>query len=379
MMHLERLSESMSDQGIDAAIVYQPQDLVMLADHYPHWNGSVLLVQPNKQPMLFIPDFEPAVESCQCLVRRYSWGGSKTNPWDNLLALIRDGLPAEPRIALDLNWQQAAPSSNAGEGGILPPEFFQLLLRVGTHVDLHDRLADLRLFKTTEQIASIEKVHRVAKTGIKAFFAAEEGMRDGELAALIEYHINKQIGLPGVHYVRAYASVQSGPDTELACQYNRTGRRTLADGDWVFLELAVCVNGYWFDVTRMTVVGEPSNRQQELFSIVKCAVDTAIEVCKPGVTKSTVYGAAMDVFKAHGLGHLFPHALGHGTGFAYHDPGVSLHQNNDEPLKVGQVVTIEPGLYGEEVKGGIRIEENIVITEHGARNLSVPQAQLKEL
>lgn len=376
-MHIQSIQSFLCENKLDAALISSPQELVMCCGHYPHWNGSLLVIFADKPAQLFIPDFEPQPSNIEVEVVRYQWATAVDNPWYVLFDSLMSLLPEQPRVVHCAEQIQSAPSSNAAEGGVMPTSFFKQFDQDLSLDKFSAHLVSLRGIKTAGQIEKIKLAHQVANDGIAEFYSVKAGMSDGEVAALIEYQIARQLGRDGINYVRAYASIQSGPDTRYACQFNRTGARILERGDFVFLELAVCVNGYWLDVTRTTVVGEPSDQQVGLFNAVRQAVLAAVTCVAPEKTLASVYQAAFESLSQQGFAHLFPHALGHGTGFAYHDPGLTINATNSALLQVGQVLTIEPGVYGEEILGGIRVEENIVVTATGYEFLSFPQTDLK--
>lgn len=379
-MHLGNAVAILKNNCIDGAIFFRPQELVMLANHYPHWNGSMLVSTRSGTHTLFIPDQEPDVLDVESEVNiiRYPWATAVTDPWTGLLKCIEDVIGKGKSVAINTSLSQAAPSSNAGEGSIIPMSFFMALNEIFKLVDVSDSLNELLTIKTTKQIKQVKLTHTAALPAIAEFFNIQEGDTDAELAARIESQVAKQSGKKGIIYSRAWAMVQSGSDTKNACRYNKTGSRTVKDGDWVFLEISVCVNGYWLDLTRTTVVGTPAPIQIEHFGYVYSAIQAALRLAKPGTPLKYLYHAAMQVFKDAGLPHCFPHGLGHGTGFAYHDPSLAINSSNTARLRSGQILTIEPALYGEEINGGVRIEENIVITDHGFEYLSIPQTKIKE-
>lgn len=380
-MHLYKVTELINKHSIDAAIFIRPQELVMLANHYPHWNGSVLVLLSDGSHTLFVPDVEPEIVNLSDNVEviRYPWATSSCDPWEALLESIEVLIGKEKYIAINTSLTQAAPSSNAGEGAIFPMSFYLNLIGKFNFCDINDSLSELLAIKTDEQIERIKLVHKIALPAIAEFFTVKVNESDAELSARIEASILKQSGTGDVIYSKAWAMIQSGLDTKNACRFNKTGVRKIQDGDWVFLELSVCVNGYWLDLTRTTVAGKVSDQQQMYFDLVSKAVQASVKIAAPNTSLHDLYEVAMSVFKEAKLGHCFPHGLGHGTGFAYHDPSLGINKNNHLRLKPGQVLTIEPALYGDEIQGGVRIEENIVITDDGFEYLSSPQTHIKDM
>ncbi len=136
---------------------------------------------------------------------------------------------------------------------------------------------------------------------------------------------------------------------------------------------------YWGDMTRTVVRGTPPPEVERMWEAVREAQQLGVDMVKPGVNGRDVHYAICDVFKAHGYGSLpkpyrdiqsdarFIHGTGHGLGLEIHEfPRVG---DVDVTLEVGDVVTVEPGLYDPRL-GGIRIEDLVVVTEDGCRNLT---------
>ena len=134
---------------------------------------------------------------------------------------------------------------------------------------------------------------------------------------------------------------------------------------------------YYGDMTRTFVKGQPGDRAREWYDLTREAFEAALDAVQAGATGADVHAAACDVYEDAGLPTLrsdpdaetgFIHSTGHGVGLEIHeDPRLDMH--NDDPLQVGQVITVEPGLYDPEV-GGIRIEDLVVVTEEGYENLT---------
>jgi Xaa-Pro aminopeptidase len=168
--------------------------------------------------------------------------------------------------------------------------------------------------------------------------------------------------------------VASGPNSALP--HHRAGDRALETGDLVVLDFGGVLGGYCSDLTRTVSVGQPSPEAIRLHAAVRDAQAAAIEAVRPGMTTTDVDGAARQVLVAHGLGEAFGHGTGHGLGLDVHeDPRVSRPQSDAPPerLEPGMVFTIEPGAYVPGF-GGVRIEDDVLVTETGCQVLtSVPR------
>jgi Xaa-Pro aminopeptidase len=135
----------------------------------------------------------------------------------------------------------------------------------------------------------------------------------------------------------------------------------------VFVDLGARVNGYWSDVTRTYVVGPADRKQLELYGVINEAIEAAEVAVKPGAKARNVDASARRVIERHGYGKYFNTNVGHGIGISSGYP--LLGPSSDDILGDGQTITIEPGIYIPGY-GGIRIEEDILVTEDGARQLT---------
>jgi Xaa-Pro aminopeptidase len=160
--------------------------------------------------------------------------------------------------------------------------------------------------------------------------------------------------------------VASGPNS--ARPHAHPTERKLAVGDFVTLDIGCKLDGYNSDMTRTFVVGEASDRHREIYDLVLKAEVECIEMLKPGANGRDVDGRAREILDEKDLAKYFGHSLGHGLGRAVHDYG-RLHISADQPIEVGQVWTVEPGVYIEGF-GGVRIEDDVLVTENGPKILT---------
>ena len=129
------------------------------------------------------------------------------------------------------------------------------------------------------------------------------------------------------------------------------------------LDFGVNLEGYTSDVTLTFIRGGLSERQQQMVSLVQKAYDTAAAMAKPGTHTKDIAGAVDDIFAIDGF--TMPHGLGHGIGLEAHEsPNLTTKPEYDTALEQGMIITIEPGLYGEG-DGGVRLENDFLITDSG--------------
>jgi Xaa-Pro aminopeptidase len=215
-----------------------------------------------------------------------------------------------------------------------------------------------------------EAARRLTAVADSAIESVRAGIAERDVAAVIESALRRA----GYERPAFDTIVASGPNSALP--HYRAGDRALHAGDLVVLDFGGVLDGYCSDLTRTVSVGNPSPEARRLHAAVGEAQAAAIGAVKPGVTTADVDGAARQVLIAHGLGDAFGHGTGHGLGLDVHEePRVSKPRPDVPPerLEPGMVFTIEPGAYVAGF-GGVRIEDDVLVTETGCEVLtSVPR------
>ena len=189
------------------------------------------------------------------------------------------------------------------------------------------------------------------------------GVSEREIRDELEYRM-RRLGADGPSYETIVAS---GP-TNAALPHARPTSRQLVEGDTVVIDVGALVAGYHSDMTRTFVVGEPSDEQQRWYDLVVASQAEGLDAVVEGARVSDIDRACRAVFEDAGLADLFVHGTGHGVGLDIHEEPF-LGSSGDAELVAGDVVTVEPGLYRVGT-GGIRIEDLVVVTSDGHRNLT---------
>ena len=239
--------------------------------------------------------------------------------------------------------------------------------------DIRTNITDLRLIKSPTEMAFIRQAIDLS---LDAHFAAFKMMRPG----LWEYQVAAkmvEVHAMGGSEAEAYAPIVGAGPNSTALHYDRLGRK-IQEGDIVVMDVGAQYSGYAADITRTVPAnGKFTPRQREIYDIVLGAQNAALAALKPGADmcrkgKQSLYKISYDYINSHGkdqngkpLGQYFIHGLGHNIGLDVHDPGDSC-----KPLMPGQVVTVEPGIYIPEENLGVRIEDDVLITETGYELLS---------
>ena len=162
-----------------------------------------------------------------------------------------------------------------------------------------------------------------------------------------------------------------------ALPHARSSERTIRSGDWLLIDFGAESGGYCSDVTRTFVVGKATAEQREIHDVVREANGSASGGVRAGMRGKDADGLARGYIERRGWGEAFGHSLGHGIGLEVHE-APRLSKANDAPLPPGAVVTIEPGIY-RPGWGGVRIEDDVLLTPDGAEILTAFPRELIEL
>lgn len=234
-------------------------------------------------------------------------------------------------------------------------------------------IARLRMHKSPEEIALIQHATDVTIEAHRAAWQrAAPGLYEYQIAATM-MDVYQDAGCER----SAYAPIVGSGPNSVYLHYSRDNRRMDA-GEVLLMDVGAECAGYAADITRtVPVSGKFTRRQREIYEIVLGAQKAAIAAVKPGQTLSKtapngLYRIAYDYIDSHGkdlhgvsLGKYFTHGLGHHVGLDVHDAS-----DPSAPLEAGMVITIEPGIYIPEENLGVRIEDMVLVTEHGAKVLS---------
>jgi Xaa-Pro aminopeptidase len=224
-----------------------------------------------------------------------------------------------------------------------------------------------RIIKDEVEIAVLREAGRRA-AAIAAGVAdlVREGRTEREIALDIEQAIRKA----GFTRPAFETIVASGPNSVLP--HARPTARAVQTGDPTVLDFGGVYDGYCVDLTRTVQLGAVSGPLAKLYAAVAEAQQAALEAVRPGVVSSAVDAAARSVLERHGLGDAFGHGTGHGLGLEVHEEPRIARPSSRQPdvvLEPGMVFTIEPGAYVSGV-GGVRIEDDVLVTENGCEVLT---------
>ena len=221
----------------------------------------------------------------------------------------------------------------------------------------------IRLIKTQEEINIIKAACEIADNAFTHILDyIKPGKTELDVSNELEFFMRKQGATSSSFDIIVASGVRS------ALPHGVATDKVIEKGDFVTLDFGALYNGYISDITRTIAVGQPSDKLVEMYNVVLESQLLALEKVGPGMTGIEADAVARDYLKSKGYGEAFGHSTGHGIGLEVHEgPGLSFRSNT--VLEPNMVVTIEPGVYLPGI-GGVRIEDDIIITETGNERLT---------
>lgn len=228
----------------------------------------------------------------------------------------------------------------------------------------------LRLVKDADEIATIRHAARIVDQG---FQHIQRMIREGA----VEY----DIGLELEFFIKRHSADAGFPPIAVsgersALPHGRPSEKALVRGEFLTLDFGARYEGYHSDITRTVIVGKASDEQKRVYSAVLEAQTRAIAAMKPGKAGKAIDKVARDTLARYDLARYFGHGLGHSLGLACHD-GAVMSPTSKVRLEAGQVWTVEPGVYIEGF-GGVRIEDDVLVTNDGVEVLTQSPKHLME-
>lgn len=254
-----------------------------------------------------------------------------------------------------LEWKELAQESHQGS-------YFLEIIPVESVVEL------LRAIKDPEEIACLRAAAQLGYRGYEHVVSLlREGITEAELAFELEFFWKKQ----GAQRLAFEPIIAFGPHSSMP--HYRSGNTPLHFPQHVLIDIGVVFSHYCSDMTRVVFLGDPAPEMQKIYTIVQEAKQRALALCRPGTLIGELDRAAREWIASQGYGEFFLHRLGHGVGLDIHELPFIRQESpfGKIPLKPGMVITIEPGIYLPGI-GGVRLEDTIVITDHGHENLTEP-------
>jgi Xaa-Pro dipeptidase len=354
--HFDKLNASLNDSGLDAVILNPGPTLSHLTGLRFHLmeRPVVLLFAKDQDPAIVLPELE--LQKVASLPYKLQVFAYPENPaeWDSAFrravqALSLDGkrIGVEPRQLRLLEFRHV----KAGA-----PE--------ADYPDASDVLSALRLRKDHAEVEAMRRAVKIAQNALEATIPLIKiGMTEKELSAELVMQLLKQGSEPEMPFAPIVSGGPNGSNPHAS-----PSDRKLQAGDLLVVDWGATYDGYISDLTRTFAVGEVDDEYKKIHKIVQEANAAGRAAAKPGIPCANVDKAARDVIEKAGYGVYFTHRTGHGIGMEGHEEPY-MRGDNMLLLEPGMAFTVEPGIYLPN-RNGVRIEDNVVITDNGADVLS---------
>ena len=342
---VEKLRGKMRDNGWTGVLLYSPENRF----YFSGFKGSagVLFIKEDTQQL--ITDFRYVDQA-----KEQSPGFEVLQHQQNMFEVVCQ------------NFSNSSDEVLALELGAVPADVYLEIKDRIPHVRLVDVSPvtnEIRMIKDEQELQYMREAIQIcdaAFTHILGFI--RPGMTEQDIGLELELFMKKQ----GADKIKANHVIASGPRSCLP--HGQATERVIEVGDFVKMDYGAVVNGYYSDFTRTVVVGEPTDKQLEIYKIVRHAQEESLKAIGPGKKCSEIDEVGRGIIRAAGYGDNFGHSLGHSLGLAIHEQP-AMRSTDDTVLQEGMVITVEPGIYIPGF-GGVRIEDLVVITKDGHENFT---------
>jgi Xaa-Pro dipeptidase len=351
-----QLLNLMQNAGLEAVVLNPGHTMVYLTGLHFHLSERPVVVffVPGVQPVVVYPELETAkIKALPYPVQAFPYGEDPVT-WEEVFKAGADAaginnlkVGVEPRAlrVLELRLlESSAPKAN--------------------FISAEESLAYLRMRKDPNEIDAMREAVMIAQ---RAIMETLEFIQQGKTERQIATELTLQVLKAGSDASIPFAPiVASGPNS--ANPHAVPSDRRLQKGDLLIIDWGACYEGYISDLTRTFAIGQVELEFERIAQIVASANEAGRSAARQGITAGEVDLITRTVIAEAGYGQYFTHRTGHGIGMEGHEAPY-IYKESQLPLAAGMTFTIEPGIYLPD-RGGVRIEDNVVITDEGAESLS---------
>lgn len=357
-----RLREALSEEDLQILAINPGPSLTYLTGLHFHLSERpvVLLFPVAGTPVIVLPELEvQKVEAASFEIHSFTYGEDPES-WGPAFAAAsgKAGL-SDSRVGIE-----------PGALRVLELRLLEFAAPAAEFVSGENAVASLRMQKDKDELELMQHAIHIAEEALqKTLPFVHEGVTEVEIAAKLVGRM-LELGSGGelpFQPIIAFGANSANPHA-VPTDY------PLKRGDLVLFDWGANYRGYFSDLTRMFALGEPDVEMRNIVGIVEQANTAARNISAPGIEANDIDNAARAVIAAAGYGDYFVHRTGHGLGMEVHEAPY-IREGNAQLLSPGMTFTIEPGIYLNG-RGGARIEDDMVITNDGARSLSTIPREL---
>ena len=348
---VNNLREQMKSEGISSFLITSPYNLRYLTG----FTGTTGLALIGLEEAFFITDFRYTEQAAkQCV------GFEIVKNVGPILEVVADLV--ESKNIENLGFEES----------FVPfKQYVELegLLEVDL-IPVSGMVEELREVKDEEEIAIVEKACEIADKAFSHILTyIKPGMTEIQVANELDFYM-RSLGASSVSFETIVAS-----GLRSAMPHGVASEKVIEQGDMITIDFGCYYyNGYVSDMTRTISLGEPSDKLREIYNVVKEAQQKVLDVAKPGMTGVELDAVARDYIASKGYGEAFGHSTGHGIGLEIHE-GPNVSKLAEKAFVPGNIITNEPGIYLPGI-GGVRIEDDMLVTENGIKRLTHSEKEL---
>ncbi len=367
---LDRVRALMAERELDALVVRAPDNVLYLTNFWGMKGYDACVFPREGEPVLICLEAskEDAARSAWTddvrLFRGYDERDARP-PMVRVLELAREAASEYERVGLELSLGTQASDRMVGEPTTFTAEWFTAFGDVG---DAMSVLVPARAIKTAQEVERMRLANDIAAAAMEhCRLVIDARMTEAQIAAEWEGFVHGEgTGWEGkVDLALGFSLVWSGAGIKT---FTATTSRPVVDGEPTLFEIWVCADGYWADHTKNLVVGELTPRYRELEQGLMGVYEDAVAYVGPGASFAELDRCVRDGISSIGFPGQPSHPVCHGIGARAHEPPYA-HQAGGGEIAAGMVLAIEPGCYIEG-GGGLRVEDNFLVTDAGAEKLS---------
>ena len=368
---LERVRSLMGEQELDAIVVRAPDNVLYLTNFWG-MKGYEAVVFPREGEATLI-----CLEASEEDAARTSWtaqvsflGGYVPDdarpPLARTIELAAEAAREHGAIGLELSLGTQASDRMVGEPTTFTHDWFHSF---GMQVaDATPLLAAARAVKTEQELERMRLANEIAAAAMEHCREhLRPGMKESQAGALWNGFVHGEgTGWQGrVELALGFSLVWSGPGIKT---FTATGDLPVQEDEPTLFEIWVCADGYWCDHTKNLCPGELRAEYAELENALLAVYERALEHCRPGASLAELDRSVREGIAEAGYPGQPSHPIAHGVGARAHEPPYA-HQAGGGTVEEGMVLAVEPGIYWEG-GGGLRVEDNFLVTANGVEKLS---------
>jgi Xaa-Pro aminopeptidase len=361
---LERVRALMAEEELDVLVVRAPDNVLYLTNFWGMKGYDACVFPQDGEPVLICLEAseEDAARTAWTrdvrLVRGYAEDDPRPVPARTLDAVL-DTVRGRGRVGLELSLGTQASDRMVGEPTTFTRAWFDAFPDAADATQL---LARARSIKTEQEVARLRIANEIACQAMHYVRRRlEPGMKESQVAALWQGYVHGEgTARDDVELALPFSLVWAGKGIKT---FTATADLPVVAGEPVLFEIWVCADGYWADHTKNLVVGEPTPEYAELEEHLMGVYGSALEFIRPGASMPE-----LDRLVRRGLRAQPSHPICHGVGARAHEPPYP-HQAGGGTFEQGMVLAVEPGVYWQG-GGGLRVEDNFLVTADGIEKLS---------